>query len=466
MKHISVSLLLVLFTIAFTSCSKKEYVDCIPAESSAVISIDVARLMSNTSDKKLPFLEKIIGKESSDMTGIDAGGKIYLFENNDGMLGLCASVQSADKVTELIKGKLVPNGTCSPITKKDDVSITTVNQSWLLAYNNDALIVAGPFVEQEKAQLQRRVLRWFNADDDAGIRNTKLYETLESMSAPISMVARSHALPETLTSLFSLGMPGSVDSSQIIVAAEMTPSDDGIVSVDVSTFSYNDNLNNYMERAKSNFRPVKASLINKIHLSDMSVMMNVKGENLLNMLRERKDFQSMLAGINTAIDIDNILRSFDGEVIMTTRETDDATDFTLYAEMVSSKWLDDVGYWKRSCPSGTSITTVGNNVFDYQFDKNNASGRHFFFGLTDANRFLGTTDADSKTLFLTDKRTGNSVDNSKYMKFLSGQKDCRMVVVYQLERTVEKLETPLREIISDVIVSFFGNARTVVATIK
>lgn len=466
MKHISISLLLVFFTIAFTSCSKKEYIDCIPVESTAVISLDVAKLMSNSSEKRLPFLDKIIGKESGDRTGIDAGEKIYLFENNDGLLGLCASVQSADKITELIKDKLLPDGTCTAIMKKDGVSITTVYQNWLFAYDDDALIVAGPFVEQEKAQLQRRVMRWFKADEDASIRNSKLYETLETMSAPISMVARSHALPETLTSMFSLGMPSSVDPSQIIVAAEMTPSDDEIISVDISTFSYNEKLNRQMEKSKANFRPAKASLINKIYLSDMSVMMNVKGENLLNMLRQRKEFQSMLAGINTAIDIDNILRSFDGEVIMTTKETSDATDFTLYAETVSIKWLADVDYWKRSCPSGTSITTIGNNVFDYQFDRNNSSGRHFFFGLTDANRFLGTTDIECKALFTTDKGSDSIADNSKYLNILSARNDSRMVLVYHLDSAVEKLETPLKEVLSDVIASFFGNARTVVATIS
>lgn len=45
-----------------------------------------------------------------------------------------------------------------------------------------------------------------------------------------------------------------------------------------------------------------------------AMFLNVKGEEFLPLLQSNPSFQAMLAGANMAIDLDNILRSVDGDL--------------------------------------------------------------------------------------------------------------------------------------------------------
>ncbi len=90
------------------------------------------------------------------------------------------------------------------------------------------------------------------------------------------------------------------------------------------------------------------------------IFMNVKGEQFLPMMQSNRSLQTLLMGINQAIDMDNIIRSVDGDMAIVMPSLDDNNmQMTMAAKLSHAKWLGDVDYWKTSCPAGANIANWG-----------------------------------------------------------------------------------------------------------
>lgn len=454
MRKIAIFSLLTLVMMLVISCSSKSYMDCIPAETSAVVSLDAAKITSAIGRQDIPLLSQLIGVGNAEDLGIDPSEKYYFFETKDGILGFCAAVSSEKGLKKTVNEKLIPKRLCSKLSEKDGVSFTVFKDSWIVGFTNEALMILGPVMQQSQSQLKRRMIKWLNMDGRKSFTDSQMFEYLDEMSSPLALVAQSHVLPEMFSSLVTLGLPRNVDPSQVIVSAELTPSDGDILKVYVSTFSFNEGVEKQIGDAKKEFSNVTGNLLSKVSLLDMSVMVNVKGENLLTMLRDRKEFQSALAGINTAIDIDNIIRTFDGEVVMTTNNTDTSKELSILAETSSSNWMKDVDYWKRSCPAGSSLINTKERWFDYKFNNNN-DGRHFYFGMIDDRHFFGTTIKGSET-------GDNILQNN--LKNIVAEK--RMVVVLKKSSLFANLDLSMKAIAENAFSSLFGSSKIIVVTVN
>src|SRR3712207_4156849 len=107
-------------------------------------------------------------------------------------------------------------------------------------------------------------------------------------------------------------------------------------------------------------------------------------------MQQNKGVQALLAGINTAIDMDNILRSVDGDITFVAPSFDTTNlQLSMAAQLAHSKWLADVAYWKQSVPQGGSISDWKKNSFYYRDGKTS-----FFFGVTADQQFYAGSSAD------------------------------------------------------------------------
>ncbi len=83
--------------VILSSCSS-DYRNAIPANSIALLSLDVKGISEadNTGDKSI--INSILQIEDIGQSGIDLNERIYLFEDAEGMLGLVACVDNEKKV--------------------------------------------------------------------------------------------------------------------------------------------------------------------------------------------------------------------------------------------------------------------------------------------------------------------------------------------------------------------------------
>ena len=107
MKRLLKTLFAIWIATWIVACSKGDYVNSIPKSSIALMSMEVDG-MNGLGGEAL--LEAILQMDNANTAGIDLSCPIYLFETENGNIGLCARLQSQDDLEKAIErtGKSQP----------------------------------------------------------------------------------------------------------------------------------------------------------------------------------------------------------------------------------------------------------------------------------------------------------------------------------------------------------------------
>ncbi len=296
------------------SCSGSDYLNAIPKKSTAIISVDMQQMASDVhAEDKAGMLKSLLHVDDVDKCGIDISEKMYLFESADGNLGLCAKVSSESDVEDWL-ASLAKQHIASEVKERKGFHFAVLKDSWLVGFSDKALLVMGPVVADAQAQLQQQMVRYLKADEEEGITASPLFERLQTITSPMAMVAQAQALPEKFIAPFTLGAPKDTDPSQVVIAAEMNVKD-GILQIHGETFSFNKTIDAALQKAIANYRPIKGNYVKSMPGDALAgIFMNVKGEQFLPMMQSSSGLQTLLMGINQAVDMDNIIRSVDGDM--------------------------------------------------------------------------------------------------------------------------------------------------------
>ena len=410
-------LLMSLAGILFLSCTSADYVHVIPEGATALVSVDVSAVgtETNQSAKANLFLSLLKVTDPMDC-GLDFGKRVYLFETADGTLGMTAKVSSRSKAA----------------------TFAVLNGSWWVGLSDAALLVMGPVISSGQASTVSQMAKYLSQDEDHSIAGTPIFDKLDSISSGVAMVAQAQAFPEKLISLLTLGAPKDADASQVMIAAEMSVADNSL-QIRGETFSFNKRINDELQKSAAVFRPIKSrygAIADNGHL--FTLFVNTDGTQFLTLLRQNPFLQSMLLGINTAIDMDNIIKSIDGDVALTADNIDESKlSLAMGAEMSSLAFTEDVDYWKQSCPKGSSIDNWQKD--SWHFTNGN---QHFFFGVRQGQPsvFFGGTDADMAT-----KMQNVSSDQQMDSLHVKGEKMVAVISIAQTDNELVKTFTSVLE---------------------
>ena len=405
-----------------SSCSGTDYLNAIPKKSTALISVDMQQMASGKSDEdKAGMLKSLLHVEDASKCGIDISEKIFLFESADGNLGLCAKVSDEGDVEDWL-ASLAKQHIATEVKERKGFHFSVLKNSWLVGFSDQALLVMGPVVADAQAQLQQQMVKYLKAP-------------------------------------FTLGTPKDTDPSQVVIAAEMDVKD-GILQVKGETFSFNKEIDEALKKAAQTYRPIKGSYVKSMPADALAgIFMNVKGEQFLPMMQSNRSLQTLLMGINQAIDMDNIIRSVDGDMaIVMPSLTDNNMQMTMAAKLSHAKWLGDVDYWKTSCPAGAKIANWGKNAYFYTDGKTS-----FYFGVTDDKQFFSGSDQLMAQYAV--KPSNHPID-AKIQKLIVGQK---LAMVINLAKSSGSDGSGKKDAISTVtglLTPVFGNLTSVVYTLK
>ncbi len=296
----------ILLSVWLTSCSKGDYVNSIPPNSIAIMSMDMGR-MNGIGGGAL--LKAILHVADVNTLGVDVSCPIYLFETENGNMGLCARIgsqQDLEKAIEEVGGN-------QPLQSFRGFRFTLLDGRWAVGFSDETLLVMGPIVSASYPDMRRKMAKCLSNDGNSGISTSRLYQKLDSIDSPMKMVARVDALPERLMLPFMLGTPKETDPSQVCVSARMGVVGDVLV-MDGEAFSFNQRIDAALKEAVRVYRPIEGQLVSALPSEALGgLFVNVKGESLLPLMRENRAFQALLAGMNTEVDMDSIVRSVDGD---------------------------------------------------------------------------------------------------------------------------------------------------------
>lgn len=443
-----------LMIVLMSACSDNDYLNAIPSKSTAVISIDMSRLNGQEQEQNQEhILKTMLHVDDVSKCGLDVKEKVYLFETIDGNLGLCAKVADEGDVSNWLS-ELSQQRICSTVTERKGFHFAVLKDSWLVGFSSKALLVMGPVVAEAQAEMQRQMVRYLNADEDAGIKSSKLFAQLDSIDSPMAMVAQAVALPEKFVAPFTLGAPKDADASQIVIAAGMDV-EDGVLKIVGRTFSFNPSINQALVKSQQVFRPIQGDYVQSMPDDAMAgIFMNVAGSRFLPLVQSNQGLQTLLMGINASIDMDNILRSVDGDMsIVLPALGADHMQMMMAARLSHAKWLSDVDYWKQSCPKGSTIGNWKSNAFCY------SSGKTcFYFGVTDDKQFFSGNDEVSAESSI---RPSSHPISKRVQNMIRGEK---MVMVINLEKSGGGGSA--MQAVTGLLSPLFGQLTAVVYTLK
>ena len=426
---IAVVIVLITAICLLLSGGSDGYINVIPARVKALVAVELSK----------------IGVD--DVPGVDFSRKAYLFETADGSFGLVASVDSKSDVESFLES-MHKSGKATNLVERKGYLFSVVNDNFVVGLSSSAVLVVGPAVADEQASIQRKMVKYLSSDED-DVSASPLFRHLSTLDGPVTIVAQADALPDKFVMPLTLGAPRGTKAEQLILSATMDIADD-CLTLKCHTFSFDDKINEALKASRSKLRPVSDKYLATISADNLlTVACGVKGSDFVDLLRTNESLRTMLIGINTAIDIDKMLRGVDGDIIMSVPALGDKLQLSLLADASDVSWQKDVDYWKKSCPAGTQIESCGAN--DYRLKG------------TDYDAWFGVKDG--KLLYVAPSMEKASNVGSKALRQLSPAvteqvKGSHFVAVLSLESATK--QNPELSVVS----SFMPHLKTVILKIE
>lgn len=439
--------------VLFSSCADADYVNAIPDGCTALLSVDMAQTAkeSNLGAKANVMMSLLKVSDPGDC-GIDFSQKFYLFESPDGNLGMVAKVSSEKKLGQWL-GKLSGSQQAEAVREHRGFRFSVINGAWMVGFSGKAVMVMGPIVAAQQTATMAQMAKYLSQDEDGGIKGTPIFEKLDSLDGGMNMVARVRALPDKVAPLFMIGAPKDADDSQVVISARMKVAD-GRLHVEGEPFSFNKTVNAAIKQNWQTFRPIGQNFLHG-GPGQMKLWLNVDGNKFLPLLQQNKSLQSVLAGINMAIDMDNIIRSIDGDMLLSIDNVaHEMPDLGMVASLRNTNFLKDVSYWKQSCPQGSRIDDWSGPApgSSYVF----VSGRtHYYFGAF----------RHQHPLFF----SGNSEAQARQLASLPASSAQKTAVVegkrFAFSMDFQSIDNEALSIISQLLEPLFGKLTSIVYTV-
>lgn len=371
---------------AAVSCSDSDYINTIPAGSTAIVRVDM---------RKAANVENVLGVDDIADCGLNFSSPVYLFESPDGNIGITIEVDSKAKVEKWLK-RLATKGDCQQPVERRDFLFTVLKASWVVGVGDEAAIIMGPATAAMQPELLRTVTRLLQQDEEDGAKNSPLFTKLDDMDATVALVAQGDALPQALAAPFMLGAPKDATPSQLTIAARMNAAEGKVLEVKGETSSDNKQIDNSLKQAHDSYRPIAGKFLSAMaDSSAIGLFMNVDGKNFLKLMQQNKMLLQLMSGINTVIDINKIVGCVDGDMaVIVPRQSDTNPQLMWGAELHDASFLSDVDYWKKSVPAGGKMTDIGPDFYYYTDGSSS-----FSFGVSNKKLFYsGTTPAAARSL--------------------------------------------------------------------
>lgn len=458
MKPFSVAcMVLVVFTAMLSSCSGDDYLNAIPDNSIALVSIDARKIVSGHDGGDAPdasMLNGLLHADKAEDCGIDMSEKIYIFETAEGNLGVAAKMKSASDMEKWLAG-LADAGVCGKTARRGDYCFAVIKDAWMLGFSSTTVMVMGPVIASQHAETMQMMAKYLAQGEEKGIKGTPLYDRLDSMNSSVALVARAKALPEKFAAPFMIGAPKEADASQVMIAASFDMGQGGLMKITGETFSFNESINRGIKDSYAVYRPITDEFMGNVDASALFAMfMNVDGGKYLPLLHADKSLQVLLAGINTVVDMDNIIRSIDGDIVLAVSGYDgDMALVQMGARLKTRGFLGDVDYWKQSVPRGGTISDNGKDSYLYTDGRMN-----LYFGVSADDRFYaGSTEHNANGIL---QKSANPLDK-EIQEYIKGRRLCMFVNVKALSYGNKTVKTAL-----DLLSPLTGDVNAVLYTIK
>ena len=391
MKKYLIILVLVVIAIAigayFFLFGKKDVCkNVIPEDAKAVLVIDAKQALKQM-DFSISDIFKVLKhrqqKKEDDKSGwgIDMLAPMYGFVSTDNYVCGVFALSNAKDFEKRIS--------------EENISIESQRGfKWankgeiLLCFDDEKALAIGPVNMAESDRMRGKMVEWMKQ----GSHEVPVLSSLKKDDGVICLRSSLGVLPPAVSNQIA-GNIQNVDMDNIFLNASLRVKEKSFL-LSTELESEDENFTKYTSEFDNLFRPIDAQKLPAcIEEPMLRVIANVKGEDVLPKLRENIVVRTMLVGINLCVDLDMMIKSIDGDVIIEyAGRSASSPTFVASAKIKNQDFLKNAKDWcTGSSTFGYSCQALDDKNFALQ-----SGGNKYFFGVHD--NFLYLSSDNGKTL--------------------------------------------------------------------
>ena len=240
-KMISRLSVLAVLIVFLAACSKQtEYTNVIPADATAVASIDLKSLANKAgmNDKEneaakqklleamksgmnaatFQQLEKVINNPGA--SGLDPEAPIYIFSSPQISGGAFVAKVSNEDDLHASLDVMAKEQICQPVSEADGYSFTTLNGN-LLAFNETTAIIISADRASQTEAAKEAITKLMKQTADNSIAKSGAFQKIAKQKSDINFFASMSAIPSTYRSQISMGLPAEIKPEDITILGEL-----------------------------------------------------------------------------------------------------------------------------------------------------------------------------------------------------------------------------------------------------
>lgn len=334
----------------------KSYEDLIPAESKAVVAVDIA-----SSPQARELLVSLSQQWNIDLQGIDPTGGVYLLVTPNEYIALVAEVKDAARLKTAINTLASKNEVIN-VQQADGVTYAWIQAGWQLAVSEKALAIVGPGTVQQQPELQQTLRQMYRSPRSQSFRHSDYYDSFSPLRGAVKLYARLNTLPAPFNMFFRMNLPSDVDPGRVALYAGVEADDaakpillkGNIKSLDEAT---NAALSNFERQSAF----VSADAAENVSDDVLCLLAAAPpAGHLLKLIRADANARSMLLGINQTIDANSLLGAVNGNIslVLTSLDKDFTPTFFFEGTTGSKDLMKNEPQWMAKAATQKDVSLV------------------------------------------------------------------------------------------------------------
>ena len=433
--RLSVLGVLIVFMAAFSK--KAEYLHVIPADASAVASVNLNTLADKAglNDKEnegmkqkmmealksgmnaaaFQQLEKIMKDPSQ--SGIDIKAPVFVFTSKTFITpAMVAKISNIDDLRASLD-LMAKEGICQPIAEEDGYSFTTLQKNSLLVFNENAAVLTEAYGTSQMDVAKQTISTLLKQTEENSIMKNSGFKKMQNQKGDINFFASMDAVPKIYSQQISMGLSSQLDLSEVMAVGNLN-FEKGKIALQIETYSDNAETDALLKKQAQAVKKLNTTFLQNFPESTLAFLnIGVNGAAFYDLLLNNEEFRRNVS-LAKAEEVKSLFASFDGDISigLINVTMNSAPTFAAYADAKNGNALKALYDKKKELKLGRNedIIQLGENEYVYKSNTNNV-----FFGIRNKQMYATNDELLYKNI---SKPVDKSIKDAGYVSDMKGKK--------------------------------------------
>ena len=423
--------------VFMAACSKKaEYIHVIPADASAVASVNLNTLADKAclNDKEnegmkqkmmealksgmnaaaFQQLEKIMKDPSQ--SGIDIKAPVFVFTSKTfSTPAMVAKVSNIDDLRASLD-LMAKEGICQPIAEEDGYSFTTLQKNSLLVFNENAAVLTEAYGTSQMDVAKQTISTLLKQTEENSIMKNSGFKKMQNQKGDINFFASMDAVPKIYSQQISMGLSSQLDLSEVMAVGNLN-FEKGKIALQIETYSDNTETDALLKKQAQAVKKLNTTFLQNFPESTLAFLnIGVNGAAFYDLLLNNEEFRRNVS-LAKAEEVKSLFASFDGDISigLINVTMNSAPTFAAYADAKNGNALKALYDKKKELKLGRNedIIQLGENEYVYKSNTNNV-----FFGIRNKQMYATNDELLYKNI---SKPVDKSIKDAGYVSDMKGK---------------------------------------------